>query len=57
MANNLENSKINVAIDLLIVSNVDLSNSLGEDGLIKQLSSSPQILNTPINLSFHRVKL
>jgi putative transposase len=38
MTNNLEHSKINAAVDLLIENNVDLSNALGKDGLIKQLS-------------------
>ena len=33
MTNNLENSKINAAVDLLIEGDVDLSNALGEDGL------------------------
>ena len=36
--NNLEIAKINAAVDLLIESDVDLSNALGKDGLIKQLS-------------------
>ena len=35
---NLEITKINAAVDLLIESDVDLSNALGKDGLIKQLS-------------------
>ena len=35
MTNNLEHSKINAAVDLLIAGKVDLSNALGEDGLIK----------------------
>ena len=34
MTNNLEHSKINAAVDLLIENNVDLSNALGKDGLI-----------------------
>ena len=38
MTNNLEIEKINAAVDLLIESDVDLSNALGKDGLIKQLS-------------------
>jgi len=38
MTNNSENSKINAAVELLIEGNVDLSNALGKDGLIKQLS-------------------
>lgn len=38
MTNNLEIAKINAAVDLLIESDVDLSNALGKDGLIKQLS-------------------
>ena len=38
MTQNIENSKINAAVDLLIESDVDLSNALGKDGLIKQLS-------------------
>jgi hypothetical protein len=38
MTNNLEITKINAAVDLLIESDVDLSNALGKDGLIKQLS-------------------
>jgi len=38
MTNNLEHSKINAAVDILIENNVDLSNALGKDGLIKQLS-------------------
>ena len=36
MTNNLEIAKINAAVDLLIESDVDLSNALGKDGLIKQ---------------------
>lgn len=38
MTQEIETSKINAAVDLLIESDVDLSNALGEDGLIKQLS-------------------
>jgi putative transposase len=38
MTQKIEISKINAAVDLLIESDVDLSNALGEDGLIKQLS-------------------
>ena len=38
MTNNLEIAKINAVVDLLIESDVDLSNALGKDGLIKQLS-------------------
>jgi transposase-like protein len=38
MTKNIETSKINAAVDLLIEGDVDLSNALGEDGLIKQLS-------------------
>ena len=38
MTQNIENSKINAAVDLLIEGDVDLSNALGKDGLIKQLS-------------------
>ena len=38
MTNNLEITKINAAVDLLVESDVDLSNALGKDGLIKQLS-------------------
>jgi putative transposase len=38
MTQNIETSKINAAVDLLIEGDVDLSNALGEDGLIKQLS-------------------
>ena len=38
MPQNIETSKINAAVDLLIKGDVDLSNALGEDGLIKQLS-------------------
>ena len=38
MTQNIETSKINAAVDLLIKGDVDLSNALGEDGLIKQLS-------------------
>jgi transposase-like protein len=38
MTKNIETSKINAAVDLLIKGDVDLSNALGEDGLIKQLS-------------------
>lgn len=38
MTQNIETSKINAAVDLLIEGEVDLSNALGEDGLIKQLS-------------------
>ena len=37
MTNNLEIAKINAAVDLLIESDVDLSNALGKDGLIKCL--------------------
>ena len=32
MTNNLEIAKINAAVDLLIESDVDLSNALGKDG-------------------------
>ena len=35
MTQNIETSKINAAVDLLIEGDVDLSNALGEDGLIK----------------------
>ena len=38
MTQKIDNTKINAAVDLLIESDVDLSNALGEDGLIKQLS-------------------
>ena len=38
MTQNIETSKINAAVDLLIEGDVDLSNALGKDGLIKQLS-------------------
>ena len=38
MTQKIENTKINAAIDMLIESEVDLSNALGKDGLIKQLS-------------------
>ena len=38
MTQNIETSKINAAVDLLIEGDVDLSNALGEDGLIKKLS-------------------
>lgn len=38
MTNSIETSKINAAVDLLIEGEVDLSNALGKDGLIKQLS-------------------
>jgi transposase-like protein len=38
MTQNIEAAKINAAVDLLIKGDVDLSNALGEDGLIKQLS-------------------
>ena len=38
MTQNIETSKINAAVDLLIEGDVDLSNALGEDGLIKPLS-------------------
>ena len=38
MTQKIETSKINAAVDLLIESDIDLSNALGEDGLIKQLS-------------------
>jgi transposase-like protein len=38
MTENIENAKINAAVDLLIEGDVDLSNALGENGLIKQLS-------------------
>jgi transposase-like protein len=38
MTKNIETSKINAAVDLLIEGDVDLSNALSEDGLIKQLS-------------------
>ena len=38
MTQNIETSKINAAVDLLIEGDVDLSNALGEEGLIKQLS-------------------
>ena len=38
MTKNVETSKINEAVDFLIEGDVDLSNALSEDGLIKQLS-------------------
>jgi putative transposase len=38
MTLNLENEKINAAVDMLIESDSDLSNILGKEGLIKQLS-------------------
>ena len=46
MTNNLEIAKINAAVDLLIESDVDLSNALGKDGLIKQLGK--RILERPL---------
>ena len=38
MTHNIENPKINAAVDILIESDSDLSNILGKEGLIKQLS-------------------
>ena len=38
MTQNLENEKINAALDMLIESDSDWSNILGKEGLIKQLS-------------------
>ena len=38
MTDNIENSKINAAVDMLMESDSDLSNILGKEGLIKQLS-------------------
>ena len=38
MTQKLENAKINAAVDMLIESDGDLSNILGKEGLIKQLS-------------------
>ena len=38
MTQNIENAKINAAVDMLIESDRDLSNILGKEGLIKQLS-------------------
>lgn len=38
MTDNIETAKINAAVDLLIEGDVNLSNALGKDGLIKQLS-------------------
>ena len=38
MTQNLENKKINAAVDMLIESDSDLSNILGKEGMIKQLS-------------------
>ena len=38
MTNKIETSKINAAVDLLIEGDVDLSNALGKNGLIKQQS-------------------
>ena len=38
MAKNIQTEKLNAAIDILIKSDVDLSNVLGKEGLIKQLS-------------------
>jgi transposase-like protein len=38
MTQKIDNTKINAAVDLLIESDIDLSNALGENGLIKQLS-------------------
>jgi hypothetical protein len=36
MTQKIDNTKINAAVDMLIESNVDFSNALGESGLIKQ---------------------
>ena len=36
MTQNLENKKINAAVDMLIESDSDLSNVLGKEGLIKK---------------------
>ena len=38
MPHNIENTKINAAVDMLIESDSDFSNILGKEGLIKQLS-------------------
>lgn len=38
MTHNIDNSKINAAVDVLIESDSDFSNILGKEGLIKQLS-------------------
>jgi len=38
MRHNIENTKINAAVDMLIESDSDFSNILGKEGLIKQLS-------------------
>ena len=38
MPHNIENTKINSAVDMLIESDSDFSNILGKEGLIKQLS-------------------
>jgi hypothetical protein len=38
MTKNIQTAKLNAAIDMLIESDADLSNVLGKEGLIKQLS-------------------
>jgi len=38
MTKNIQTDKLNAAIDMLIESDADLSNVLGKEGLIKQLS-------------------
>ena len=38
MTKNIDNTKINTALDMLIESDSDLSNILGKEGIIKQLS-------------------
>ena len=48
MTQNIEKTKINAAVDILIESEVDLSNALGKDGLIKQFSKC--ILEKPLQV-------
>ena len=38
MTKNIQTDKLNAAIDMLIEGDADLSNVLGKEGLIKQLS-------------------
>ena len=38
MPHNIENTKVNAAVDMLIESDSDFTNILGKEGLLKQLS-------------------
>lgn len=46
MTKNIQTAKLNVAVDMVIESDADLSNMLGKENLIKQLSKC--ILEGPL---------